>query len=73
MQEKDKKIVELQHGLSELKHDFQNKESECKELEEKYNSKISISQKVIKNKLCFFQYYISLSSSLGSVIKQGRM
>lgn len=47
MQEKDKKIVELQHNLSELKHELQNKELECKELEDKYNSKTLINQKVI--------------------------
>ncbi|RNA32196.1 myosin-9-like isoform X2 [Brachionus plicatilis] len=39
IQEKDQRIIELQHDLNKLNHDLTEKDYHCRELEERLNSK----------------------------------
>jgi hypothetical protein len=50
MQEKDKKILNLQHEITELKYDLHDKDIDLREQEEDFYNKLNSLQKV-----CFFK------------------
>ena len=46
MQEKDKKILNLQHEINELKYDLNDKDLDLREQEEDFYNKLNSLQKV---------------------------
>lgn len=51
MQEKDKKILNLQHEITELKYDLHDKDIDLREQEEDFYNKLNSLQKV-----CLFKF-----------------